>query len=154
MQHLDRAVPAVEAAVATGLPVWVGLSCRRPPDGRALVSFNEPDEDFATLLDGLAGLGAGLMTIMHSTLDDTVAGLDLLRAHWSGPIGAYPNSGHFVMPNWQFVDIVSPDALSVQAAGWVDQSAQIIGGCCGIGPAHIRRLGQDWPPGRLAPGRG
>ena len=151
LQHLDSAEPAVEAALATGLPVWVGFSCRRAPGG-GLVSFNDPADDFGAVLAGIVGLGAGMMVIMHSTLDDTAAGLALLRAHWSGPIGAYPNSGHFIMPNWQFVDIVSPDALAAEAAGWVGQGAQVIGGCCGIGPAHIRRLGQDWPPGAPAAG--
>ena len=148
MQHLDRARPAVEAAVATGLPVWIGCSCRRAPAGPGLVSHDQPLDDFGELLAGLAGLGGALMAIMHSDVDATLPGLELLRAHWSGPTGAYPNSGHFVMPNWQFVDIISPDALAAEAIGWIEQGAQVIGGCCGIGPDHIRRLKQLLPAKR------
>ena len=153
MEHLDRARPAVEAAVATGLPVWIGCSCRRAPAGPGLVSRDQPYDDFGTLLTGLAGLGGALMAIMHSDVDVTQPGLDLLRPHWSGPTGAYPNSGHFVMPNWQFVDIISPDALAAEAIGWIERGAQVIGGCCGIGPAHIRRLKQQLPA-RLPTARG
>ena len=29
-----------------------------------------------------------------------------------------------------------------KARTWVDEGAQIIGGCCGIGPEHIRALAQ------------
>ena len=81
---------------------------------------------------------------------DTPEGLDLVRKHWSGPLGAYPESGHFVMPNWQFVDIIAPDDLVTEARGWVARGAQLIGGCCGLGPDHIRALKAGLPE-RLSP---
>ncbi len=147
MRSPELARPAIEAAVTTGLPVWVGASCRRSGDG-GLVTFDEPARDFAAELSRLTGLGAGLIAVMHSEVADTGPGLDAVRAHWSGPLGAYPNSGHFVMPNWQFVDIISPDNLVAEAKRWVAQGVQVIGGCCGIGPDHIRRL-KDELPARL-----
>jgi hypothetical protein len=24
--------------------------------------------------------------------------------YWSSPVGAYPHSGEFIMPNWQFIE--------------------------------------------------
>ncbi len=88
----------------------------------------------------MVGLGAGVITVMHSNVPDTTRGIDELRACWSGPIGAYPNSGTFKMPNWQFVDIITPEDFAREAKGWADKGVLILGGCCGIGPDHIARL--------------
>ena len=145
MANPALARPALAAAVATGLPVWVGCSCDRAPDGAALLAHNQPDLNLTALLEALVGGGGGLFTIMHSEVDDTGFALEQLGRHWSGPRGAYPNSGYFEMPNWQFVDLISPEAFAANARGWVAAGTQVIGGCCGIGPEHIRRLKDALP---------
>ena len=86
-----------------------------------------------------------MITVMHSPIQDTADGLAAVKRHWSGPLGAYPESGYFVMPNWQFVDIVAPEDLLAEARGWVAAGAQLIGGCCGLGPDHIRALKKGLP---------
>ena len=129
----------VEAALATGLPVWLGASCRTDESG-ALVGFDWPRADFETLVAGLAGSGVAVINVMHSTVEDTAKGLAAVRRHWSGPVGGYPESGHFKMPNWQFVDVIEPDDLVREAQGWVESGARIVGGCCGLGVAHVRAL--------------
>ena len=78
--------------------------------------------------------------IMHSAVPDMTAGIDMLRERWSGPMAAYPESGYFTMPHWQFVDIIAKDDLVNEARGWRRRGVQIIGGCCGIGPEHIEAL--------------
>ncbi len=77
---------------------------------------------------------------MHSTVDDTTVGLSALSEYWQGPTGAYPESGYFIMPNWQFVDIIDPDDLVTRARDWADSGVQILGGCCGLGVPHIEAL--------------
>ncbi len=129
----------LEAAVDTGLPVWLGLSCKKDDDGQ-LVGFEPPYADFRSLVADLVDGGAGVISIMHSTVDDTTAGLSALREYWDGPTGAYPESGYFIMPNWQFVDIIEPDELVTRARGWADGGVQILGGCCGLGVPHIEAL--------------
>ncbi len=129
-----------EAAVATGLPVWLGMSCRRDVETGRVVGFDPPHADFEQLVSELAECGVGVINIMHSSIDDTSAGLAVVKSHWSGPIGVYPESGYFVMPNWQFVDIIEPGDLVHETRGWVASGAQIIGGCCGLGVPHIRAL--------------
>ncbi len=57
-----------------------------------------------------------------------------------GPIGAYPESGYFVMPNWQFVFVIAPDDLVREARAWVNLGVQVLGGCCGVGPQHADAL--------------
>jgi homocysteine S-methyltransferase len=138
--RLDYAALITEAAVATGLPVWLGMSCARHEETGDLVGFDQPHVDFAESVSELACIGVGVINIMHTSIADTAAGLELVKEHWSGPIGAYPESGHFVMPNWQFVDIIEPDDLVQEMRVWVANGVQIIGGCCGLGLPHIRAL--------------
>ena len=53
---------------------------------------------------------------------------------------AYPESGHFEMPHWHHVDIIAPADFVRVARGWIDAGVRVIGGCCGMGPDHIRAL--------------
>jgi homocysteine S-methyltransferase len=138
MQEPEIAIPAIEAALDTGLPVWVGCSCRRV-DGR-LVYFDTVERDFRELLEAIDGLPVGVIGIMHSEIPDIVPGLEAVRERWAGPLSVYPESGYFTMPHWQFVDIVSADDLVAEARVWRERGVQIIGGCCGIGPEHIAAL--------------
>jgi S-methylmethionine-dependent homocysteine/selenocysteine methylase len=64
----------------------------------------------------------------------------MVRQRWSGPIGVYPESGYFAQPNWNFVDVISPDDLAREARAWLDAGARLVGGCCGTGSEHIRAL--------------
>ena len=137
MQEPEIAVPAIEAAVDTGLPVWVGCSCRRVGDRGRLVLFDFPDRDFRELLDAIVELPVGVIGIMHSEVPDVMQGVEMLRERWSGPLAVYPESGYFTMPHWQFVDIIAPDDLVSEARAWRGAGVQLIGGCCGIGPEHI-----------------
>ena len=140
IQKPEIAIPAIKAAIATGLPVWIGCSCRQHDDLPELTTRDDRDCLFSTTVNEIAGLGAGVITVMHSDVEDTEAGLRAVRERWSGPLGAYPNSGYFTMPNWQFVDVIAPEALVEQARPWIEIGTQIIGGCCGLGPAHVAAL--------------
>ncbi len=53
---------------------------------------------------------------------------------------AYPDSGYFKMPHWQFENVIAPQAFLDYARQWIDQGAQIVGGCCGLSPEHIAAL--------------
>ena len=81
-----------------------------------------------------------ILSIMHSEADATDASLELLQKHWSGPIAIYPNSGNFVDLHLQFDEVCSDTEFEQAAVHWLQAGAQIVGGCCGIGPSHIRRL--------------
>jgi len=140
MQEPEIAIPAIEAAIDTGLPVWVGASCRRSSDKGRLVFFDFPDREFRELLDAIIDLPVGVIGIMHSEVPDIAQGIEMVRERWSGPMAVYPESGYFTMPNWHFVDIIAPDDLLAEARHWREQGVQLIGGCCGIGPAHIAAL--------------
>jgi hypothetical protein len=90
MQEPEIALPAIEAALDTGLPVWVGCSCRRVGEEGRLVFFDFPDRDFHELVDEIVRLPVGVIGIMHSEVPDVVCGIDTVRERWSGPMAVYP----------------------------------------------------------------
>ncbi len=140
MSRPSQMKPLIEAAHETGLPVWVGMSARQEDDGR-IVSFAWENYPFDEVVDAAIQAGGGaVMGPMHTNVHVIGPALDILRKHWSGPMMAYPDSGYFEMPQWQFKDIIPPADLVEQAAGWIAQGATAIGGCCGIGVEHIRLL--------------
>jgi homocysteine S-methyltransferase len=139
MRDCDYSVWATEAAVATGLPVWVGIAVERRADGR-LVGFGRQDWTLEDIVAALMGTGALACLIMHNEIDLTAEALEVVTSQWAGPLGAYPESGYFEMPEWQFVDIIAPDKFAAHCLQWRRQGASILGGCCGIGPEHIAAL--------------
>jgi S-methylmethionine-dependent homocysteine/selenocysteine methylase len=139
MRDVEYSRLAVECALATGLPVWIGFTCRRTEEGEIVLRGRDVEVPLADAVRPVSEPGGALLAIMHSELDAVTPALDILAAHWSGPLGAYPHSGDFVMPNWLFDDIVEPGAFAEAAAAWAGR-VRLLGGCCGTGPDHIREL--------------
>jgi homocysteine S-methyltransferase len=137
MADVDRTRTVLEAAQTSGLPVWVGFSCRVDEDGGVYLL------DGPTLQEGLEAIrdrDVALVSIMHTQVEHISACLDVLAAHWPGYVGVYAHSGHFEAPNWIFDGIISPGEYAAAATSWLDRGAQVVGGCCGIGVEHIRLL--------------
>jgi S-methylmethionine-dependent homocysteine/selenocysteine methylase len=131
---------AIQAAAETGLPVWLGISVGIADNGRVpLLGETGQAGDLGGLLDQLVGPELAAVTIMHSVVEAVPPALDVVRDRWDGVIGAYPHVGDYQPPEWIFGDI-TPEAFAEQAKGWVAQGAQLVGGCCGIRPAHIAAL--------------
>jgi S-methylmethionine-dependent homocysteine/selenocysteine methylase len=139
MRDADYSLWATEAAVATGLPVWVGISTE-PDQNKRLTGFARPDWALADIVKALAATGADVISIMHTLPNHVGDALEIVRANWTGPLGAYPESGFFKMPDWQFVDIIEPSALALYAREWQKIGVSIFGGCCGTNPQHIKAL--------------
>ena len=140
MYHPARMAPAFTAALETGLPVWAGFSARRGEDGSVLSFTSEFDLAFDDTVSVLDDFPVGAAGIMHSPSDLIGDAIAVLRERFKGPLMAYPDSGYFKMPKWQFEDTIAPDALRAFAENWVESGVQIIGGCCGLSPEHIAAL--------------
>src|SRR5262245_60819801 len=146
MRDVDYAAGAVDAARATGLAVWVGFSCRRDADGTVrMFSGVRDDLAFKDVIAPVMARGGSLLAVMHSEVGDTGPAIEVAKHHWKGPLGAYPESGYFIMPSWQFVDVISPEDFVARAVDWCHQGVQVFGGCCGLGVEHIRRLRERLP---------
>lgn len=139
MRDHDYSLWATEAAVATGLPIWVGISVEADAKG-TLTGFARQDQPLEVIASDLTGTGARAFCIMHTAVGEVDASLAVLKKHWHGPFGVYPESGYFKMPLWQFVDIIPEQKFVAKCKGWWQQGARILGGCCGIGPSHIKAL--------------
>jgi len=138
MYNPARIRPALEAALASGLPVWFGLSVRRGQDGRVL-SFDRHEElPLEAVTAMIPETGVDVAGVMHSGSELVEDTLVAIRRRFDGPLMAYPDSGYFEMPDWQFVDIIAPERFEDFCRQWIADGVQVIGGCCGLTVAHVQ----------------
>lgn len=137
MYEPNRVPIALNAALATGLPVWFGMSARPAPDGR-VVTFDQHQElPLETITKLIPKTGVDVAGVMHTGAEIIGETLAAIRKNFSGPMSAYPDSGYFEMPDWRFVDVIAPDRLENFFSDWIKLGAQLIGGCCGLTVDHI-----------------
>jgi S-methylmethionine-dependent homocysteine/selenocysteine methylase len=142
MASITEATAACTAGLESGKPVWVGLT----------VSDTEPEqlrsgEPLSDAVQALESLGADAILLNCSQPEAISAAWKPLN-NAKARIGAYANG---------FISIASlhpggtvealearqdldPQQYADHALGWVRNGASIIGGCCEIGPAHIKAL--------------
>lgn len=131
--------PAVRAALSTGLPVWVGFSVTGNDAGEP-VSYTRAELSFDAVLAQVPLDGVDAAGIMHTKAHVVGPALEVLKAHWTGPLLAYPDSGYFTMPHWNFTDVIPIEDLVRHGREWVQSGVQMVGGCCGLGVEHIMGL--------------
>jgi len=146
MSDVAQTEHAIEAAQSTGLPTWVGFSVQMSADGSHVTLRNNPDQSLAEALDIVTPKGGSLVSIMHTEVEDTGPGLEVAVERWGGVLGAYAHSGEFARPTWNFEGIISPEEYLTETRKWMAMGVQVIGGCCGIGPDHIRLLKEQLLP--------
>ncbi len=150
MRDIENASMVIKAAVSTGLPVFIGYSAMMAENGadvRSLRWKNTDDttsaHDFGEMVEALKPLGGQAAGIMHTRVEDIAPALEVLRQHWSGPLLAYAETGRLVLPDWRYEEVSSPEDYAAEIEGWIQHyGVQIVGGCCGTGPEHIRVLRQ------------
>ena len=148
MRDIENASIVIEAATATGLPVWVGYSAMLADNGedvRSLRWKNRDDttsaHDFGEMVEKLNPLGGALAGIMHTRIENIAPALKVLREHWSGPSMAYAETGNLILPDWRYEEVCAPAEYALEIRRWIDEfDVQVVGGCCGTGPEHIQAL--------------
>jgi S-methylmethionine-dependent homocysteine/selenocysteine methylase len=133
MEETVHAPRALAAARETGLPVWLGVSCRL--EHGALAAFDFPSITLERCLDALLPFAPDAVLVMHSPPDAVGPALRLLRERFAGPLGAAPEIG-----DGASVAALAPRPLAALAADWLESGATILGGCCGTTPEHVRAL--------------
>jgi len=139
-ERVELSDAVTEAVTGVGLPVWLGVSARRHPGQDSLSSFGYPERDFEEVVKVLSRYSVEIINVMHTPVSDVGAALEVVRSHWKGPVGIYPESGEFMMPNWNFADVIDPATLAQNAVLWANDGVRLIGGCCGLGPDHIEAV--------------
>jgi S-methylmethionine-dependent homocysteine/selenocysteine methylase len=141
---LDLARGALKGAQAAGKPVWLSVSVN-DRDGTKLRS----GEPVAALAEVLAETPAQAVLANCSMPEAMAAAMGEL-ARLSLPFGAYANGFSEISslplpddggaPAYCARHDLTPERYTAFALGWVAQGATIVGGCCEVGPAHIRHL--------------
>jgi S-methylmethionine-dependent homocysteine/selenocysteine methylase len=141
---------AVETTSGCDVPICLALSG---------IVFPDDDEIWLQTTDGESGLAKSdrfadaierissqnLLALLthHLEIDLVNQALAEIKRQWQGPAGVYPNrTGHWNGKQWVFVENVTPDGYAELAKDWVNEGAQIIGGCCGVSPAHISAVSE------------
>jgi len=162
---VDHAKILLNAALETGLPVWVGLSCCVNKYNQELVGRNYnverfdsliydknialekpkflPEDKIIPLIDiihALTSIGGDVYGIMHSWFDDAQKGLELLKDNWSGPIMFYPEIHLFDTSTGGAKITHSEDEFADNCSKLIDDRVKIVGGCCGVSNNHLRSL--------------
>src|SRR4051795_4516554 len=146
---------AIEALVATGIPVWTSFRrCRHGVCGVFGQHWGGPEGDeFGRAARRLDEAGVQALLINCLPPDHVPGMLPWLRDFTDLPLGVYPNLGYYTADGWSFDRTVDAAAYADMAAEWRAEGAQIVGGCCGTRPAHIaaaRERVRDQPAGRRA----
>ena len=139
MLDIDLTLITLDAALKTGLPVWVGLSCKKSADGNICLLAGDLLSD---CLKELSKRSVPLVNIMHTEVDLISECLDVVDANWNGFVGVYAHTGFYNNPEWIFDNIISPEDYAKASKAWVDRRINIIGGCCGIRTEHIKCLNE------------
>ncbi|MGB7859175.1 MAG: homocysteine S-methyltransferase family protein [Acidimicrobiia bacterium] len=139
MEHPVLAIPAIDAAKAGGLPVWLGVSSRQTTEG-LMTSYGGEDIDMRSSFQTMIERTVDAVFVMHTAVPDVTPTIELVNQYWDGPLGVYPESGYYREPNWQFVDIIGPSDLAAHAQEWVELGARMVGGCCGLDTEHLDAL--------------
>ena len=133
MTSIREAVIAAKLATITGRPTWVSFVCDR--EGRILSG-----ESVAFAAERLMPLGVNALGINCGPAHTLAKPLAELRAICGPdfPLIAYGNIGYAdEKDGWINTDAVDPENYLHHAQTW---PAQIVGGCCGTTPGHIRKL--------------
>ncbi len=136
--------PAVEIMLATGIPVWLSFRrCRHGVCGVFGQHWGGPEGDsFGRAARRFEEMGVEALLLNCLPVDHIPGMLPWLRDFTDMPLGVYPNLGYYLDPGWKFDDRVGPKEYAELALEWRAEGAQIIGGCCGVGPKHIAAIRQ------------
>jgi S-methylmethionine-dependent homocysteine/selenocysteine methylase/SAM-dependent methyltransferase len=151
----DLTLAAIEALVATGIPVWTSFRrCRHGVCGVFGQHWGGPEGDeFGRAARRLDELGVRALLVNCLPPDHVPGMLPWLRDFTDLPLGVYPNLGYFTDDGWSFDKTVDGEQYGELAATWRQEGAQIIGGCCGTRPEHVagaRARVRDMPRGSRA----
>jgi len=122
------------------IPIWVCFSCRKSEKGEILSLTDETIVPFSEMIAISKEYNFDALGIMHTSEDILGECINMIKTNFNGPILAYPDTGGWLSPNWIFDTVIEPEKFREKAKDWYALGAQIIGGCCGTSPDHIRAL--------------
>lgn len=133
---LGEATAAFEGARSvTGLPIIVSFSFDMGTNTMMGLKAAQVAQEVTALGADAVGVNCG------RSLDENLVNLQEMRAATHLPIWMKPNAG---LPRMTDDDTaiydVTPEMMGEAAARWLEAGAQVIGGCCGTSPEHLREI--------------
>lgn len=117
-------------------PAWVSFSCR---DGEHLNDGNPIVDTTGLFSNNSQVFALGVNCTPPQYINSLI---DRLKMNTDKAIVVYPNSGeHFQADTKTWHGTADPQECARAAIGWVEHGASIIGGCCRMGPEHIKAIG-------------
>jgi S-methylmethionine-dependent homocysteine/selenocysteine methylase/SAM-dependent methyltransferase len=129
----------VERLLETGLPLWLSFRrCRHGLCGVYGEHWGGPEGDgFGRAARRFEEMGVAALLVNCIPPDHVDGMISYLRDFTDLPLGAYPNLGYFTNEGWRQDPGVSGAEYAELALRWREEGAQIVGGCCGVGPEQI-----------------
>ncbi|MBA3475102.1 MAG: homocysteine S-methyltransferase family protein [Rubrobacter sp.] len=129
----------VERLLETGLPIWLSFRrCRRGLCGVFGEHWGGPEGDaFGRAARQFEEMGVGALLINCIPPDHVDGMLPWLRDFTDLPLGVYPNLGYLSQSGWSSDVGVGGPEYAEMALRWREEGAQIVGGCCGVGPEQV-----------------
>ena len=132
-RDLDEALTALTAAKKlSGVPVVCSLVCSE--EGRLTSGQSIVDAFRKLTAAGADVVGLNCLTGPHAMLRV------LEKIPLEFQLSAFPNAGHPLYNEGQYLYGLSPEYFATAGREFAAQGARLIGGCCGVGPAHIAAL--------------
>jgi S-methylmethionine-dependent homocysteine/selenocysteine methylase/SAM-dependent methyltransferase len=130
----------VEALLDTGIPVWLSFRrCRHGVCGVYGEHWGGPEGDaFGRAARRFEEMGVGALAINCIPPDHVAGMLAWLRDFTDLPLGVYPNLGYLSAAGWREEPGVKGTEYAELALSWRAEGAQVIGGCCGVRPEHLK----------------
>lgn len=145
MSSAGEAVAAASAASIYSKPIWVSLTLR--DEGNGLLRSGETVKE---ALSQLEEFPVEALLFNCCDVDAITTALPILRSMTELSIGAYGNAFTPIEKDWkrqgnQFRTLrdLTPKEYAGHVELWRSAGAEIVGGCCGIGPAHIAHLRKE-----------
>ena len=132
----QEAIVLVSLLKESQKPAWLSFSCKDAAhlnDGTLISKVCE----LIAPVDSIFGIGVNCTAPRY--ISELIRQIKTYAP--SKKIVIYPNSGEVFNPaNKTWSGISDPEDFASQAMKWVQEGADIIGGCCRIGPDHIDQV--------------
>ena len=133
----------------------VEAACRHGVCGVYGQHWGGPEGDlFGRAARRFEEMGVGALLINCIPPDHVPGMVSYVRDFTDMPLGVYPNLGYYTSAGWTSDRLVSGEEYAAMALEWREEGAQIVGGCCGVGPeliASARDRLEGVPRGQLRP---
>jgi 5-methyltetrahydrofolate--homocysteine methyltransferase len=121
-----------------GLPVVVSMTFDPTPSGFRTAMGTSPEEAYRTLLEeGVSGIGTNCSNSIETMVEIAAA---YRAAGVALPLFVMPNAGVPEVVAKRTVYRETPERMAGHIERLVAAGADVVGGCCGTTPEHIRRF--------------